>query len=162
MYIVLFVLWVMLNGKLNLEIALFGLVISAALYWFICKFMGYSLDMELAVAKCGISLTKYIVLLIVEIIKANLATAKMILTFEEEPVPVLVKFKSDLKTQAAQTLLANSITLTPGTITVELEDGDYLVHALDESFAVDIDKSSFVDALEALENEAERKGWKNV
>ncbi len=162
MYIALFILWVMLNGKLNLEITIFGLVISAALYWFLCKFMDYNYKRELVVVKCAGSLLKYVVLLVVEIILANLATAKMILNFEEEPEPVLVKFKSDLKTQSAQTLLANSITLTPGTITVELEDGDFLVHALDESYAVDIDKSSFVDALDALEEEAERKGLKNV
>lgn len=162
MYIVLFVLWVMLNGKLNLEITIFGLVISAALYWFLCKFMDYNYKRELVVAKCAWSLAKYLVLLTIEIILANLATAKMILAFEDESEPVLVKFNTDLKTQSAKTLLANSITLTPGTITVDLEDGEYLVHALDKSFAVGMDESSFVVALDALEKEAERKGMKNV
>lgn len=162
MYFVLFILWVMLNGKLNLEITIFGLVISAGLYWFLCKFMNYDYRREIMVAKMAGSLARYLVLLTIEIIKANLATAKMILTFNEEPEPVLVKFRSDLQSQSLKTMLANSITLTPGTITVEMEDGDFLVHSLDESFAVDIDKSSFVDALTAMEDEAERKGWKNV
>ena len=47
------------------------------------------------------------------------------------PEPALVRFHTDLKTRTAQVLLANSITLTPGTITVEMKDGEYLIHCYD-------------------------------
>mgnify|MGYP001700756323 CR=1 FL=1 len=42
MFFLLFGFWVLLNGSWTLEIALIGLVVSAALYAFIVKFMGYS------------------------------------------------------------------------------------------------------------------------
>ena len=47
MYFVFLALWIVLNGKVTVEIISFGLVIAAALYWFICKFMDYSPKKEL-------------------------------------------------------------------------------------------------------------------
>ncbi len=49
--------------------------------------------------------------------------------------PALVRFKTDLKTKQARVVLANSITLTPGTITVTLEEDEYVVHCLDKELA---------------------------
>ena len=60
---------------------------------------------------------------------------------------MVVSFDVDIEAEVLRVLLANSITMTPGTITVSLEGGHYTVHALDESFAVDIDKSIFVEKL---------------
>ena len=42
MYVIFFLLWIIFNGRVTTEIVLFGLVISASLYWFICKFMDFS------------------------------------------------------------------------------------------------------------------------
>jgi multisubunit Na+/H+ antiporter MnhE subunit len=38
MYILFFLLWIVFNGRVTTEIVIFGLVISAAIYWFMCKF----------------------------------------------------------------------------------------------------------------------------
>ncbi|MBQ9734153.1 MAG: Na+/H+ antiporter subunit E, partial [Clostridia bacterium] len=46
----------------------------------------------------------------------------------------MLRFKTGLKTDDMKVLVANSITLTPGTFTVVLEDDRYAVHALDVSF----------------------------
>ena len=43
MYLVFLIIWIIFNEKLNLEILLFGLAISAAVFAFACKFMGYSI-----------------------------------------------------------------------------------------------------------------------
>ena len=48
-------------------------------------------------------------------------------------------------------LLANSITLTPGTITIEQREDEYTVHCLDSSFIEGIEKSTFVKLLERME-----------
>ena len=48
-------------------------------------------------------------------------------------------------------ILANSITLTPGTITVSLEGNDFYVHCLDKEFAEGIDSSAFVELLQKME-----------
>ena len=47
MYLLLFCVWLILNGKVTLEICIFGIVISAALFYFICHFMDYSIRKEL-------------------------------------------------------------------------------------------------------------------
>ena len=57
----------------------------------------------------------------------------------------------DLNTRTAQVLLANSITLTPGTITVEMKDGEYLIHCYDKTMGEGLDSSVFVSMLKKLE-----------
>lgn len=158
MYIILFLFWVILNGKFNLEIALFGLVISAALYWFICKFMNYSMEWEMHVLKAFGGIVSYVFFLAVEIIKANLAVVHVILQFDSEPEPMMAEFTADLKNTTGRVLLANSITLTPGTITVELEDNSYLVHGLEPEYLEGIHESDFVRRIKKLEAKAEREG----
>lgn len=155
MWLVLFVFWIILNGKVNPEIIFLGILMSSAVYLFLYKFMGLHPKKERAAFKSLWGIIKYLVFLTVEVVKANLATAKIILNFEEEPEPVLVKFHTDLQTGAANTALANSITLTPGTITVALsKHSGYVVHALDKDFARGIDRCDFVTKLTALENKA--------
>lgn len=158
MYIILFLFWVILNGKFNLEIALFGLVISAALFWFICKFMNYSIEWEMHVLKAFWGIVSYVFFLAVEIIKANLAVVHVILQFDSEPEPMMAEFTADLETTTGRVLLANSITLTPGTITVELEDDSYLVHGLEPEYLEGIHESDFVRRIKKLEAKAEREG----
>lgn len=155
MWIGLFLFWIILNGKIDTEVILLGVLVSSAVYLFLYKFMDLRPKKEWVVVKSLWGIVKYLVFLTIEVIKANLTTAKMILNFEEEPEPVLIKFHTDLQTGAANTALANSITLTPGTITVELDKhSGYVVHALDKSFAEGIDKCDFVEKLTALENKA--------
>jgi multicomponent Na+:H+ antiporter subunit E len=62
-----------------------------------------------------------------------------------------VDFQADMKTSMGQALLANAITLTPGTITVSLENTEYVVHCLDESLAEGMDTSVFVEMLSDLD-----------
>ena len=68
--------------------------------------------------------------------------------------PVIVRFRVDLETELARVILANSITLTPGTITVLLEGNEYTVHCLDKCLAEGMEDSSFVKMLQKIE----RKG----
>lgn len=151
MYLLYFCLWVIFNGSFTLEICLFGLVIAGVIFWFTCKFMDYSLEKEKQNLKKIPKFIRYACVLVKEIVKANFAVIRLILSEEEEVQPTLVNFHSDMKTPAGRAFLANAITLTPGTITVLLEEGDYTVHCLDESLAEGMDKSVFVELLSDLE-----------
>ena len=151
MYILFFLIWVIFNGNFTLEIAIFGLVISAAMYWFICKFMDYSIEKDIRIFKKFFYILKYLFVLIWEIVKANMTTIAMIMSSKYEIEPVIVKFQTNWKTKTARVVLANSITLTPGTITVSLEDNELVVHCLDKDYAKDLDCSVFVKMLEKLE-----------
>lgn len=72
----------------------------------------------------------YIPWLFKEIVKANMAVVKAVLSPHMEISPTLVKVNMDHETDLGRMIFANSITLTPGTISVQMEDGEILVHAL--------------------------------
>ena len=90
--------------------------------------------------------------LMVEIAKSNWAVVKACLKADLDIAPALVKVKTACESDLAKVTFANSITLTPGTVTVEVEETGFLVHALTEEFA---DQDAFRDierrTIEAVE-----------
>lgn len=151
MFICFFALWIVLNGRWTTEIALFGLVFAAVAYAFTWKYMGYSPKVDAALVRRLPSAIGYGVRLLREIIKANLAVAGMIFKQDFEPDPQLVQFDAPLGKNRHRVALANSITLTPGTITVDLRENHYLVHALDASLLDGLDDGAFVQSLAEME-----------
>lgn len=151
MLVVYFILWVIFNGAVTPEICAFGVVISAAMFAFTCRFMGFSVKKELLFYKKLPLFVRYVAVLVKEIVKANFGVIHMILTQREEVQPVLAAFRSDLKSAVGKAFLANAITLTPGTITVSLEKDKYTVHCLDESLAEGMNDSVFLDYIRKLE-----------
>ena len=151
MFVLFFLFWVMLNGRITVEITLFGLVISAAMYVFVCKFTEFSFRKDMWIVRKLPWIIGYCFILINEIIKANLTMIHYLLSPQILPEPALVRFHTDLKTRTAQVLLANSITLTPGTITVEMKDGEYLIHCYDKTMGEGLDSSVFVSMLKKME-----------
>lgn len=151
MWMGLFLLWVVLNGQWNLEIVFLGIGISAAVFWFCCKFLDYSLKKEIRFYRLLPYIFTYFFGLVWEIVKANVDAIRLALSFRNEIDPVVVKFKSDLRTDVAKTILANSITLTPGTITVAVEGDEFTIHALDRDLVRGIDESVFVKRLRRIE-----------
>ncbi len=77
-----------------------------------------------------------------EIFKANIDVVKLSLAPDLNIKPVMTRVGVTEGSDLAKTVFANSITLTPGTVTVEVEEGGFLIHALDESFA---DQEAFID-----------------
>ncbi|MDE6918177.1 MAG: Na+/H+ antiporter subunit E [Lachnospiraceae bacterium] len=151
MYVLFFLLWIVFNGRVTTEIVLFGLAVSAALYWFICKFMEFSPRREFAYLRKGGYLLQYLCYLIKEIFIANFVTMKLICSAGRVVEPVLIAFETHFKNDISRFLLANSITLTPGTITVAVEGDRFIVHCLDRTLAEGIEASVFVKILEKIE-----------
>lgn len=151
MYLLYFLLWIIYNGNITLEICVLGLIISAVIFAFTCRFADYSVRKELRIYKKAVKFLQYIFTLLLEIIKANFGVIHMILTQKEEIEPVLVTFQSDVETPTGRAFLANAITLTPGTITVSLEENEYTVHCLDESMAEGLDDTIFAKQLKEME-----------
>lgn len=153
MYLLLVLLWIIFNGQVTLEIVLFGIVISGLIYLFMCKFMDFSMYMDLYICKRALKIMRYICVLVWEILKANKAVIGLVLSVRRKPDPAIVTFTVDLQTNVGKALLANSITLTPGTITVALEEDKFVVHCLDKSFAEGIDSSVFVRLIADMEGD---------
>jgi len=151
MFILYFALWVILNGRWTTEIGVFGVLFAAVMYVFSCKFIGFSLGVDFQLFKRLPAAVGYGFTLLKEIVKANITVLKMILDKNFEPKPQLVHFDAVLQRDRHLVALANSITLTPGTITVELQDNHFLVHCLDESLVEGLDSGVMVRKLEKME-----------
>ena len=76
--------------------------------------------------------------LIVEIIKANIDVVKLVLSPTSKISPTMVRVQASQQTDLGQVVYANSITLTPGTISVDVANDEILVHALSETGARDL------------------------
>jgi multicomponent Na+:H+ antiporter subunit E len=76
---------------------------------------------------------RYVPWLLKEIIIAAIGVARIVLTPRMPLDPSLLEFHAELPNAGSQTILANSITLTPGTITIDISHGVFLVHAINDS-----------------------------
>lgn len=152
MYLFFLLIWIIFNGRVTPEILVSGVMISAFVYYFFRKFMGCPPGTDMKILRNLPAGTLYVLLLVWEVVKANIHIIKLVLSPHISITPVLLSFKTDLKSGLAQVVLANSITLTPGTITCNLsDDGTFLVHCLDREMANDISDSSFVRLLRKTE-----------
>lgn len=151
MFILFFAVWILLNGKLSWEIVAFGLVISGALYIFCCVFMHYSPARDLRNLRRLPRLLSLGATLVFEIVRAAFALLPYIYG-GKRPDPVVARFRPEgIDSDTGRVFLANCITLTPGTITGSLKDGEYLVHCLDREMAVGLEESSFVKKIRRWE-----------
>lgn len=151
MYVILLLVWIIFNEKLNLEIVLFGLGIAGAVFAYMSKFMNYGWKQELEFYKRLPGFLHYVFALIWEILMANLSVCRLILSEKEEIDPAIVEVKSAMKTTTGRAFYANAITLTPGTITVTLEEDVYVVHCLDDTLAEGLVDSKLEKILHGLE-----------
>jgi multicomponent Na+:H+ antiporter subunit E len=73
-----------------------------------------------------------------QIVLANIHVAKLVLAPKPPINPKIISFRTKLTNDLALVTFANSITLTPGTITVDLVDNTFYVHAIDDAMAEDL------------------------
>lgn len=151
MFFFLFALWIVFNGRVTAETVLLGLLFAAAIFAFACRFLNYSLAKEKKIFVLAPLLLRYLGVLLVEIVKATFTACRFILSPSLPHDPLICRFRTPLKSDTARAVLANSITLTPGTITVSLDDGLYTVHCLDKSLAEGIEDSRFIRLLQQIE-----------
>ena len=151
MFLALLVLWLVFAGSITVSNLVLGALISGLITLFCHFFMGYSSKAFLASLKKLGAMLRYLAVLLWEIIKANIAVIKLVWR-KELPKPHMVRFKTGLKSDAMKVLVANSITLTPGTYTVHLSGDEYQVHALDRSFADGLEECAFLEKAKKLED----------
>lgn len=138
---------------MTVEIAAIGALISIMLDLFVRKVLKLNLTASnlFRFIKIFPDIILYMIILLIEIVRANFSIIKLVLAPQIEVEPCLVRFKTPLKTEAARVALANSITLTPGTITVSLEGSELLVHALNREIAKGLESSIFERLLSRME-----------
>ena len=156
MAVLLFLLWIIWNGKVNAEILFFGAALTALVLLFAIKVLGYSLESERRFWRNFPLFLCYTLVLVREIFKASWAVAKMAYSPEGKPAPVIVEFHSGLPSDFQNALLANSITLTPGTFTLIQEGDHFVVHCLKREYGEGMEESSFIKYLRLLDGGEEK------
>ena len=131
--ITLFAFWLLLSGMYQPLLISFGIVSSLLVAW-ISHRMDVA-DHEGFPIHLGAKAASYWPWLVWEIIKANIGVALIIIKPKLEITPTMFNSHAGQKTEVGQVTYANSITLTPGTITVGVANGMVEVHALTSSTA---------------------------
>ena len=152
MFILCFLLWMILNGRITLETAGFGIAVSAAVTWTARKLTGLSREAERSFIRLLPSVLGYFLYLLLEIIRANLTVIRKVYS-RRIPDPCLKTFFVPLNTTAARVTLADSITLTPGTITADQDGACFTVHCLDRTMSEGLEHSGFVRRLQSMEKQ---------
>ena len=134
LFFILFSLWLLMSGHYNVLIVSLG-IISCAFCVYVAK-RGKLIDDEGLPIFFMPRLLNYLIWLFKEILKSNLNTAKVIINGKVEPETFTVK--TSQVTDVAKVTYANSITLTPGTVTTKIQKGVFEVHALNSDFGNDV------------------------
>jgi multicomponent Na+:H+ antiporter subunit E len=128
--------WLLLSGHDETLILAFG-AISCAVVTFLAYRMGV-VDYEGHPVHLGWRLPVYLVWLLWEIVKANIDVAKRILNPRLPISPTVFTLKPTQPTVLGNVIYANSITLTPGTVTLQVSRNELEVHALSREAAEDL------------------------
>ena len=154
-FAILFGFWLLLTNSFEPQEMIAGAVCSLLVVLFSLPFKMPKRSRMKITGKNLWWLFLYGLILIGEIVTANIAVAKTLLSRDMKISPTLARFHSGLKTPVLQVLLANSITLTPGTLTLALDDDTYLVHCLTEKGAYEVAEWSLKYWLQKVEKEGE-------
>lgn len=129
----LFVVWLVLSGRYNLSHMILGFIVSCGVAWLNTgyphsPFHNFPLGRQM----------RYWPWLFLRIVESSWHLTKIILDPALPIKPKLLTYRSNLKHRGAVMMLGNSITLTPGTITVDINGNYIMVHAIDETSGEDL------------------------
>jgi len=163
-FVILFVFWLVLSGHYEARYIAIGAVV-AGLITFLTNDLFRSLfengKKEKTSAKSTLlqwwHFLAYLPWLLSRIIKANIQVAYLVLHPRMPIDPVFLQFRTQMRRGISQVTLANSITLTPGTVTVNLEDGRYVIHVLVPSAAGEILEARMQNKIGPIFREKEEK-----
>jgi multicomponent Na+:H+ antiporter subunit E len=147
-FALLFAIWVLWSGHSEPLLLGLGLASCAVVIW-----LGVRLGALEGGGRTGFLVRGlgYAPWLLFEIVKSNFAVARIILGRELRVDPRLVRVRASQRTAFGQVAYANSITLTPGTISLDLRDDRILVHALSADFERDLRSGEMDRRVAALE-----------
>jgi len=124
LFATLLLFWVWLNGSLAADVLIIGVISAFIIALLFRDSLAVFSDLNSTPRALGYSVL-YVFFFIKELIKSNISLAAIVLSPKLPINPGIVKVRTRLKSPMGRLLLANSITLTPGTLTVELE-GEWL------------------------------------
>ena len=143
--IIFFALWLVMSGHFTIKLMAMGLFSSICAAWVcvkVCRVPIVRDGQEVLISPFDVPMFKFIAYcfwLYKAIALSSIDLAKTVLKPKLEIQPCVFKFRHPFHNPAAAALLANSITLTPGTVTINVEDGGiFTIHALTTAAAKDL------------------------
>lgn len=150
LFVIYMLFWLILAEKFSVERLAIGALICFGVLIFnkdlLIKYKRskYSFPSNLSKAKYA---ALYIWILIKEIFKSNFHVAKIVLSPKLNISPAIVTITTKVKSDFDKTILANSITLTPGTLTLDITENKLIIHCLEKESITDLQNSSFENIL---------------
>jgi multicomponent Na+:H+ antiporter subunit E len=139
-FVLLMVIWVVLSGFFDVFHLALGLISCAIVVWLSSDLLFENRHHRLNVRiKQAFGLFAYSIWMIGQIILSNIYVLRLALGSTEKLEPQIVRYKCSLNTDFQRFLLANSITLTPGTVTIKIIGDTYYVHAISDETANGLD-----------------------
>ena len=132
LWLTLMLIWVIANGTLARDTLIAGAVICAAIA---LAFAGFARVYSVIrwTPKVIIYYLMYLVVFLLELTRANLSVMRLVFSPRIEIEPGIVEIKTELKSPIGRLALANSITLTPGTLVVDIKDDSLFIHWINVS-----------------------------
>ena len=151
MTVLLYAFWLIMSGHFEFKLMMVGFVSSVIVAWVTRPLARLQStknpgSVYLAFYMPYLKYARYWLWLFVEIAKANIYVLKLVLNPKMPIDPIVVTFKKRMANPVAHVTLANSITLTPGTITIAVEDDVYYVHAVTKEAGLDLAPSDGRDS----------------
>ncbi len=154
--LLLFGVWLLLSGLF--EPLLLGLGVVSCLVVVLIAHRMDVIDREGHPIHLGWRIVIYWFWLALEIVKANIDVARRILDPKLPIHPRLIRLQASQRSELGLVIYANSITLTPGTVSVQVEAGEILVHAIAEEPAEALRQGDMDRRVSAVEGPAEGGG----
>ena len=147
---VLALLWVLLSGQYSPLFLGLGLASVVLVVWIVRR-MEHADGTRLEVRLRSFATLRYAFWLFGQIVRANIAVALLALSPRMRICPVVLRVPARQRTEVGRVLFANSITLTPGTVSVHLGEEEVEVHALTKRAAASLAGGEMGRRVEELE-----------
>ena len=132
MFVILLALWLVFAGSVTVTNLILGVLVAGLITLLCTKYMGYDTKRFYGKFSKADEIAVYLAYLLKEIVKENFDVLRFIYR-KGQPKPMLVRFHGKVQSEPLRVLVANSITLTPGTITVGMDGDQLTVHCLKRS-----------------------------
>ncbi len=135
----LMLFWLVLTASVRPVDLAIGVVVSALLGWWAASALWRDAEPPILTLRQSWRFCLYIPWLLKEIVVAAVGVAEKVLDPAMPVDPCVIVHRSPLTRPVSRVAFANSITLTPGTLTLDMEDGAFTVHCLAPDFAAGIE-----------------------
>ena len=140
-FVFAFVFWLLLVGSLGQQELVAGLLVAAAVAALNADRTPILADLRIT-PLAPVALLLYLGTLLMALLRANADLARRVLTPSLPIRPAMVQVRTGLRSDLGRLVLANSITLTPGTLSVDVDDDTLTVHWIDCPPGTDLDAAT--------------------